>query len=84
MAQHILLHGTRFSHSQADVRERQVVNPVVQAFLYTWEERVTSEGEYLPVRVQPLELQYIDKIALLPVYVLLLLIFTSPFRASET
>ena len=52
----------------ADVRERQVVNPLVKAFLYTWEERLTSEGEYVPVRVQPLELEYIDRIALLPVY----------------
>lgn len=57
-------------HAQADVRERQVVNPNVKAFLYTWEERITSEGEYVPVRVQPLELEYIDKIALLPVYVI--------------
>jgi len=54
--------------AQADVRERQVVNPIVKAFLYTWEERITSEGEYVPVRVQPLELEYIDRIALLPVY----------------
>jgi hypothetical protein len=52
----------------ADVRERQVVNRVVKAFLDTWEERVTCEGEHVPVRVQPLELEYIDKIALLPLY----------------
>lgn len=39
------------------------------AVMYKWRERATQEGEYVPVRVEPLELQYVDEISMLPVYV---------------
>jgi hypothetical protein len=42
-------------------RRTQVVQPQVKAFLYTWGEgRTTAEGEYIPVRVEELNIGYID------------------------
>ena len=39
----------------------QVVEPKVRAYLYTWGEgRMTAEGEYIPVRVESLDVGYID------------------------
>ena len=39
----------------------QVVEPKVAAYLYTWGEgRMTAEGEHIPVRVEVLDVGYID------------------------
>ena len=39
----------------------QVVEPKVRAYLYTWGEgRMTAEGEFIPVRVESLDVGYID------------------------
>jgi hypothetical protein len=39
----------------------QVVSPNIKAFLYTWGDgRMTAEGEYGPVRVEELNIGYID------------------------
>ena len=39
----------------------QVVEPKVAAYLYTWGEgRMTAEGEHIPVRVDVLDVGYID------------------------
>ncbi len=43
----------------------QVVSPRVRAFLYTWGGgRVTAEGEHIPFRMDPIELQHADHISL--------------------
>lgn len=42
-------------------RRTQVVQPTVKAFLYLWGEgRTTAEGEFIPVRVEELNIGYID------------------------
>lgn len=39
----------------------QVVEPKVRAYLYTWGEgRMTAEGEFIPCRVESLDVGYID------------------------
>ncbi|GFH12479.1 uncharacterized protein HaLaN_08182, partial [Haematococcus lacustris] len=52
-------------------RVRQVVQPEVHAYLYTWglhrEGHTTSEGEHIPVRVQELPISYFDPCVILPV-----------------
>lgn len=47
----------------------QVIAPSVRAFLYTWGGRKTAEGEKIPVRIEELELGYIDGMLLLPLVV---------------
>jgi len=43
------------------VSKLQVVEPKVRAYLYTWGEgRMTAEGEFIPVRVESLDVGYID------------------------
>ncbi len=43
----------------------QVVSPRVRAFLYTWGGgRTTAEGEHIPFRMDPIELQHADHISL--------------------
>ena len=45
----------------------QVIEPQVKAYLYTWGEgRNTAEGEHIPVRIESLEIGYIDGQLLLP------------------
>jgi Inward rectifier potassium channel C-terminal domain len=45
-----------------------VVEPKVNAYLYTWGDgRVTAEGEYIPLRVEQLDIAYIDGMLLLPI-----------------
>lgn len=53
---------------QADIRERHVLDPKVMAVIYKWRERFTQEGEPVPMRVEPLELNYVEEISILPVY----------------
>ena len=54
----------------ADVRNAQVVEPKVKAYLYTWGEgRITAENERIPVRVESIELDYIDGMLLLPLII---------------
>lgn len=51
----------------ADVRNAQVVEPKVLAYLYTWGDgRTTAEGEFLPFRADPLNIGYVDGMMLLP------------------
>ena len=46
-------------------RTLQVVSPRVRAFLYTWGGgRTTAEGEHIPFRMDPIELQHADHISL--------------------
>lgn len=47
----------------------QVIAPSVRAFLYTWGGRKTAEGEKIPVRIEELDLGYIDGMLLLPLVV---------------
>ncbi len=45
----------------------QVIEPQVKAYLYTWGEgRNTADGEHIPVRIESLEIGYIDGQLLLP------------------
>ncbi|KAI8110913.1 hypothetical protein M9434_004487 [Picochlorum sp. BPE23] len=60
----------KFMFRIADVRNAQVVEPKVRAYLYTWGEgRITAESERIPVRVEPIELDYIDGMLLLPLII---------------
>ncbi len=44
-----------------------MIEPQVKAYLYTWGEgRNTAEGEHIPVRIESLEIGYIDGQLLLP------------------
>lgn len=57
----------KFMFRIADVRNAQVVEPKVLAYLYTWGDgRTTAEGEYLPFRADPLSIGYVDGMLLLP------------------
>ena len=47
----------------------QVIAPTVNAYLYTWAGYRTAEGEFLPVRVEPIELGSIAGMLLLPTVV---------------
>jgi hypothetical protein len=54
----------------ADIRNAQVVEPKLRMYLYTWGEgRVTAENERVPVRVESIELDYIDGMLLLPLII---------------
>ncbi|KAJ9515642.1 hypothetical protein QJQ45_021749 [Haematococcus lacustris] len=61
----------KFMFRVADIQVRQVVQPEVHAYLYTWglhrEGHTTSEGEHIPVRVQELPISYFDPCVILPV-----------------
>jgi hypothetical protein len=60
----------KFMFRVADIRNTQVVEPKVKAYLYTWGDgRVTAEGEQIPVRVEPLQVDYIDGQLLLPLII---------------
>lgn len=60
----------KFMFRIADVRNAQVVEPKVRAYLYTWGEgRITAENERIPVRVESIELDYIDGMLLLPLII---------------
>ncbi|KAL4517172.1 hypothetical protein Ndes2437B_g06780 [Nannochloris sp. 'desiccata'] len=60
----------KFMFRVADIRTTQVVEPKVKAYLYTWGQgRITAEGERIPVRVEPLEVDYIDGMLLLPLII---------------
>jgi len=60
----------KFMFRVADIRSTQVVEPRVKVYMYTWGEgRVTAEGERIPVRVEPLEVDYIDGMLLLPLII---------------
>ena len=60
----------KFMFRVADIRNAQVVEPKVRAYLYTWGEgRISAEGERIPVRVEPIELDYIDGMLLLPLII---------------
>lgn len=49
------------------VMHLQVIAPRVKAYLYTWgEARGTHEGEQIPVKIEELEIGYIDGMLLLP------------------
>ncbi len=51
----------------ADVRNAQVVEPKVLAYLYSWGDgRTTAEGEHIPFRADPLNIGYVDGMMLLP------------------
>ncbi|DBB04045.1 hypothetical protein WJX77_007564 [Trebouxia sp. C0004] len=57
----------KFMFRIADIRRTQVIEPQVKAYLYTWGEgRNTAEGEHIPVRIESLEIGYIDGQLLLP------------------
>ncbi|KAK2080060.1 hypothetical protein QBZ16_002456 [Prototheca wickerhamii] len=57
----------KFMFRVADVRKTQVVDPKIKAYLYTWGEgRITAEGERVPVRVEELDIGYIDGMLILP------------------
>ena len=44
-----------------------MIEPQVKAYLYTWGEgRNTAEGEHIPVRIESLDIGYIDGQLLLP------------------
>ena len=47
----------------------QVIAPSVRAYLYTWGGRRTAEGEKIPVRIEELDIGYIDGMLLLPLVV---------------
>lgn len=57
-------------HCTSDARRwygLQVIEPQVKAYLYTWGEgRNTAEGEHIPVRIESLDIGYIDGQLLLP------------------
>lgn len=60
----------KFMFRVADIRTTQVVEPKVKAYLYTWGQgRITAEGERIPVRVEPLDVDYIDGMLLLPLII---------------
>ena len=60
----------KFMFRIADLRNAQVVEPKVRAYLYTWGEgRKTAEEEKIPVRVESIELDYIDGMLLLPLII---------------
>jgi len=60
----------KFMFRIADLRSAQVVEPKVRAYLYTWGEgRKTAEEEKIPVRVESIELDYIDGMLLLPLII---------------
>lgn len=46
-----------------------MIAPSVRAFLYTWGGRKTAEGEKIPVRIEELDIGYIDGMLLLPLVV---------------
>eukprot|EP00891_Asterochloris_glomerata_P004119 jgi/Astpho2/4119/fgenesh1_pg.00063_%23_104_t len=57
----------KFMFRVADIRRTQVISPTTKAFLYTWGEgRTTAEGEYIPARIEELDIGYIDGMLLLP------------------
>lgn len=57
----------KFMFRIADIRRTQVIEPQVKAYLYTWGEgRNTAEGEHIPVRIESLDIGYIDGQLLLP------------------
>ena len=48
----------------------QVVEPKVKAYLYTWGAgRTTAEGEHIPVRIEELDIGYIDTMLILPLII---------------
>ena len=47
----------------------QVINPRIRAFMYSFAQRVTAEGEVIPMRTEELEISYSDGLMLLPVTV---------------
>ncbi|KAK9837394.1 hypothetical protein WJX84_010244 [Apatococcus fuscideae] len=48
----------------------QVVEPKVKAYLYTWGAgRTTAEGEFIPVRIEDLDIGYIDTMLILPLII---------------
>ena len=52
----------------------QVVEPKVNAWLYSWGEgRHTAEGEHIPVRIEALEIGYIDGMMCAPALTISLL-----------
>ncbi|KAL3145303.1 hypothetical protein ABBQ38_001566 [Trebouxia sp. C0009 RCD-2024] len=59
----------KFMFRVADIRKTQVIAPSVRAFLYTWGGRKTAEGEKVPVRIEELDIGYIDGMLLLPLVV---------------
>ncbi|KDD72162.1 inward potassium channel rectifier, partial [Helicosporidium sp. ATCC 50920] len=60
----------KFMFRVADVRDTQVVEPHLKAFLYTWGPgRVTAEGEKILVRCEALGIGYVDGMLLLPLTV---------------
>jgi len=46
-----------------------VIAPAVRAYLYTWGGRKTAEGEKIPIRIEELDIGYIDGMLLLPLVV---------------
>lgn len=60
----------KFMFRVADIRATQVVEPRIKVYLYTWGDgRLTAEGECIPVRVEPLQVDYIDGQLLLPLII---------------
>ncbi|KAK9825397.1 hypothetical protein WJX81_000403 [Elliptochloris bilobata] len=60
----------KFMFRVADFRRTPVVEPKAKAYLYTWGQgRTTSEGEFIPVRVEELNIGYIDGMLLLPLII---------------
>ncbi|DBB04690.1 TPA: hypothetical protein ACH3X1_012745 [Trebouxia sp. C0004] len=59
----------KFMFRVADIRTTQVIAPAVRAYLYTWGGRKTAEGEKIPVRIEELDIGYIDGMLLLPLVV---------------
>eukprot|EP00873_Tetraselmis_striata_P023378 jgi/Tetstr1/443642/TSEL_031640.t1 len=57
----------KFMFRIADVRQSQVMNPKITAYLYTLPRRTTAEGEKLPFRTEELKLNFTDGVLLLPV-----------------
>lgn len=57
----------KFMFRIADIRKTQVISPRVKAYLYTWgEPRCTNESERIPVKIEELDIGYIDGMLLLP------------------
>ncbi len=46
-----------------------MINPRIRAFMYSFAQRVTAEGEIIPMRTEELEISYSDGLMLLPVTV---------------
>ncbi|KAK9856462.1 hypothetical protein WJX84_003016 [Apatococcus fuscideae] len=60
----------KFMFRIADLRSTQVVEPKVKAYLYTWGAgRTTAEGEHIPVRIEELDIGYIDAMLILPLII---------------